>query len=108
MSLTIQEVMKNHEKAFISEKAEGVDAVLQFNFTGDQASDWSVTIKDKKCLVEEGTAEAPAMTLTCDAQDYIDVVTGKQDAMKAFMQGKLKLAGDLNFAMKLTSYFKMG
>jgi putative sterol carrier protein len=29
------------------------------------------------------------------------------DGMAAFMQGKLKLAGDLNLAMKLTSFFKM-
>jgi hypothetical protein len=28
--------------------------------------------------------------------------------MKGFMEGKLQLAGDLNLAMKLTSFFKMG
>jgi len=35
------------------------------------------------------------------------VLTGKADGMKYFMQGKLRLAGDLNLAMKLTSLFKM-
>jgi putative sterol carrier protein len=29
------------------------------------------------------------------------------DGMQAFMQGKLKLAGDMNLAMKLLSLFKM-
>jgi len=29
------------------------------------------------------------------------------DGMKAFMQGKLKLEGDLNLAMKLTQMFKI-
>ncbi len=29
------------------------------------------------------------------------------DGMVAFMQGKLKLAGDLNLAMKLTQMFKI-
>jgi len=108
MSLTISEVMQNHTKAFRPEKAGGVDAVIQFHFTGDQSGDWNLTIRDGKCLVEEGVVENPTMTLTSEGQDYIDVVTGAQDAMKAFMAGKLKLAGDLNLAMKLTQFFKMG
>ena len=105
--LTIKELMARMPGAFIPEKATGLEAVMQFIFTGDQESNWVVTIKDGKCTAEEGMAEEPRMTLTADGQDYIDVVTGKLDAMKAFMQGKVKLAGDLNIAMKLTSYFKM-
>ena len=108
MTLTIQEVMKNHEKAFRPEKAEGVDVVIQFNFTGEQASDWIVTLGDGKCVVKEGVAETPNMTLSTDAQDYIGIVTGQADPMKLFMAGKVKLKGDLNQAMKLTTYFKMG
>ena len=107
MALTIQEVMKNHEKAFMPEKAEGVDAVIQFHFTGDQSGDWTLAIKDQKCTIKEGTVDNSTMALTADGQDYIEVVTGKMDPMKAFMQGKLKLQGDLNLAMKFMNYFKM-
>jgi putative sterol carrier protein len=53
-------------------------------------------------------AENPNMTMTADSQEYKDVITGKMNGMTAFMQGKLKLAGDLNLAMKLPNYFKMG
>ena len=35
-------------------------------------------------------------------------VLGKEDGMKGFMMGKIKLSGDLNLAMKLTSFFKIG
>ena len=108
MPLTISDLMQKMPGAFLPEKAEGVDAILQFNFTGDQESNWIITIKDGACTAEQGMAENPSMTLTADGQDYIDIVTGKLDAMKAFMGGKLKLAGDLNFAMKLTSFWKLG
>jgi len=47
------------------------------------------------------------MTLTADAQDFKDVLLGRANGMQYFMLGKLKLAGDLNLAMKLTSMFKM-
>jgi putative sterol carrier protein len=47
------------------------------------------------------------MTMTADAREFRDILLGKMDGMMAFMQGKLQLAGDLNLAMKLTSFFKM-
>ena len=106
--ISVQELVKNHEKAFKPEVAEGVEAVIQYHLTGDEGGDWIINIKDGKCTVDEGTAENPTMTLTADAHDFKDVLTGKADGMQYFMQGKLKLSGDLNLAMKLTTFFKMG
>ena len=94
-------------KAFKPDKAIGVESVIQYHLTGEEAGDWIITIKDGACSVEEGVAESPNMTLTADSEDYKNVILGKIDGMQAFMQGKLKLAGDLNLAMKLTSFFKL-
>jgi putative sterol carrier protein len=105
--LTVKEMVQNHEKAFMPEKAVGVNAVVQYHLTGDEGGDWIITIQDGKCSVAEGVAEKPTVTLTAEAQDLKDVLTGKTNGMSYFMQGKLKLAGDLNLAMKLTSFFKM-
>jgi putative sterol carrier protein len=106
--LSINQLMHSMPKAFKPEKAEGVDKVIQYHLTGAEAGDWIVTIKDGECQVVEGQAENPDLTLTADSQDYKDVILGRSNAMQAFMQGKLKLAGDLNTAMKLPDYFKMG
>jgi putative sterol carrier protein len=105
--LTVKEMVQNHEKAFMPEKAVGVNAVVQYHLTGDEGGDWIITIQDGKCSVAEGVAEKPTVTLTAEALDLKDVLTGKANGMSYFMQGKLKLAGDLNLAMKLTSFFKM-
>jgi len=105
---TVKELVFNHEKAFLPEKAVGVNAVIQYKLTGDQAGDYIVMIADGTCKVEEGEAENPTMTLTADGEFFRDVLLGKEDGMKGFMMGKIKLAGDLNLAMKLTSFFKMG
>jgi putative sterol carrier protein len=93
--------------AFLPEKAVGLDAVIQFKFTGGEAGDWYAAIKDGKVQVSQGVHESPRMTLTADSSDYIKIFTGEIDGMKAFMEGKLKLAGDLNLAMKLTQMFKI-
>lgn len=106
--LTVSDLMSRMPRAFKPENAEGVNTVLQYHLTGEEGGDWIVTIKDGVCQVVEGVAEEPNMTLTADAQDYKDVILGNTNAMQAFMQGKLKLAGDLNLAMKLPTFFKMG
>ena len=64
-------------------------------------------IKDDKVETVEGVHDDPTMTMTADSADYIGIFTGEVDGMAAFMQGKLKLAGDLNLAMKLTQMFKV-
>ena len=105
--ITVKQMVFNHEKAFQPEVAEGIEAVIQYKLTGEEAGDYIITIKDDKCTVAEGIADNPTMTLTANAQDFGDVLLGKANGMQYFMQGKLKLSGDLNLAMKLTSFFKM-
>ena len=107
MPLTVEQLMEKMPGAFIPEKAQGVDATLQFNFTGAEAGLWNVTIKDGKVNVARGTHPSPKMTLTADSADYVKIFTGELDGMQAFMQGKIKLAGDLNLAMKLMQMFKI-
>ena len=107
MALTVAELMEKMPGAFIPEKAQGVDSVIQFRFTGAEPGDWFAVIKDEKVAVERGTHSSPKMTLTADSQDYVKIFTGELDGMQAFMQGKIKLAGDLNLAMKLMQIFKI-
>ncbi|MEW6286327.1 MAG: SCP2 sterol-binding domain-containing protein [Chloroflexota bacterium] len=107
MPLTVAQLMEKMPGAFIPEKAVGLDAVIQFKFTGAEAGEWYAVIKDGKVTVEKGAHPSPKMTLTADSGDYVKIFTGELDGMQAFMQGKLKLAGDLNLAMKLTQMFKI-
>jgi len=83
-----------------------MNAVIQFNLTGDGGGNYYVTIKDGTCTVSEGTHQSPNMTMTMAAQDYVDMITGKLNGQMAFMSGKLKIAGDMGLAMKMQSLFK--
>lgn len=106
--VTVKKMIDNHPKYFQPDLAEGLDVVIQYVLTGEEAGDYIITIKDGVCTTAIGLAEKPNMTLTADSQDFKDVLLGKVNGMQYFMMGKLKLAGDLNLAMKLTQIFKMG
>jgi len=100
--------MEKMPGAFLPEKAQGVNAVVHFKFTGEEAGEWNASIADGKCAVAPGApTKQAAMTLTADSSDYIKIFTGELDGMSAFMQGKIKLGGDLNLAMKLMQMFKI-
>ena len=108
MPLTIAQLMEKMPGAFVPEKATGVDAVIHFKFTGAEAGEWNAVIREGKCEVAQGIPrKQPTMTLTADSADYIQIFTGELDGMQAFMQGKIKLGGDLNLAMKLMQMFKI-
>jgi len=108
MSLTISELMEKMPGALIPEKAIGLDAVVHFKFTGAEPGEWCAVINEGKCIVVQGIPNSkPTMTLAADSADYVKIFTGELDGMQAFMQGKIKLAGDLNLAMKLLQIFKI-
>jgi len=104
--LTIKDFMSKLTAAFIPEKAVGVDASIQLKLTGAQAGDWFVTIKDGKCSTGEGAVASPKLTVSVDSEDFIKIFSGKMDGMQAFMQGKLRLTGDMSLAMKMMGLFK--
>ena len=62
MALTVSELMEKMPGAFIPEKAQGVDAVIQFKFTGAEAGEWNATIKEGK--VDVSRRDIPASSRT--------------------------------------------
>ena len=108
MPLTVSQLMEKMPGAFLPEKAPGVNATIHFKFTGEEAGEWNAKIADGKVAVAQGAPDGePTMTLTADSGDYVKLFTGELDGMQAFMQGKLKLGGDLNLAMKMMQMFKI-
>ncbi|HEX2622948.1 MAG TPA: SCP2 sterol-binding domain-containing protein [Phototrophicaceae bacterium] len=92
---------------FVPEKAEGVNAVIQFDLSGDSGGTYWVKIEDGKCTSGAGQAENPRMTIKASAEDYMNVATGKANVMQSFMMGKIKVQGDMGFAMKMAGMFGM-
>ena len=105
--LTVSEFIARMATAFVPEKAAGIDATIQLKLTGAQPGEWFIEIKDNQCTVNKGTANAAKLTVSADGADLIKIFSGQLDGMQAFMQGKLRIAGDMNLALKLLNLFKM-
>lgn len=104
---SIQEIFENIDEGFNPDKAEGVDAIFQFDLTGEGGGRYWIKVANKTAEVEEGTHPEPTLTVTAEASDYLAMVNGELNAMMAFMQGKVKVKGDMGLAMKLQAMFGM-
>ena len=104
---SIPELMDSIPSYFVPEKANGIDAIIQFHLTGDEGGDWIVKIQNQTCSVNKGIAVDPKLSFTAEAQDCLDILSGKLDGLKAYMVGKLKLKGDMGLAMRIAGFFRM-
>lgn len=89
----------------IPEKAEGINAIIQFDLSGDNGGLYWLRIADGKAEAGEGAAENPKMTLKAAADDFYNVVNGQLNPTQAVFTGKLKIEGDMSLAMKFTTMF---
>ena len=88
--------------------AGGAAAVVQFYFTGEHSADWHLELEGAVCRTSPGVHDDPTVTLTVDSDDFMALLSGELQPMPAFMQGKLKLSGDVGLAMKLPGLFRRG
>ena len=99
-------VIERMPEALIPEKAGSTNATIQFDLSGDQGGKWWVKIHDGKAESGKGETDNPTLTLIADAKDYVKISLGQLDGTAAFMQGKLKIKGDMGLASKMPTMFR--
>ena len=102
----LDRVFQGMEDRFLPEKADGVDAVVQFTIT-DEGTEFPYTIEisNGSCKVSEGAATDPKVTITTDVVSFANMIAGQAEGTQLFMTGKLRAAGDLMFATRMMTFF---
>uniref|UniRef100_A0A8C8R943 Peroxisomal multifunctional enzyme type 2 n=1 Tax=Pelusios castaneus TaxID=367368 RepID=A0A8C8R943_9SAUR len=86
-----------------------VNAIFQWDIIkdGETATQWTIDLKNGSGEMYQGPARGSAdTTFTLSDQDFMDVVLGKINPLKAFLSGKLKVKGNLMLTQKLEMILK--
>jgi len=78
-----------------------IDAVYQFNVTGDNGGNWTVDLRGS--AVSAGTHDGADCTIGITDEDLIALVQGETSGPQLFMGGRITIEGDMSLAMRLQS-----
>jgi putative sterol carrier protein len=107
LDTTLDQIFQGMQDAFAPEKAAGVNSALQYDIETDEGTKtYSVQIADGTCKTAQGPATDPRLTLKLALVDFVRLIFGQADGTQLFMTGKMKLSGDMMFAMQMQGMFK--
>ena len=106
----LHEIFDRMREHFEPERAEGVDGVVDWRICGRADGDcdlYHMVIRDGHVDIREWDEEEPKVTLTVDPVSFLKLVSGNARGSSLMLRGKLKPKGDLAFARRLESLFRL-
>lgn len=103
MASTVAEIFQEIPQRFDSNAWGSEDAVLVFDIEGEGGGKWTAAIKGGALTVTDGAIDGADMTMFTTSEDMLAIVNGELNAVSAFMQGKVRVDGNMSLAMKLQS-----
>ena len=82
-----------------------VNAVYQFNVLGDDGGTWVVDLKNGAGDVWAGQHDDADCIISMNRDVFLSLATGKINPLNAFMQGRIRVQGDIMMATRLQSLF---
>jgi putative sterol carrier protein len=96
------------KRIFRAESTTNIDAVIQFVLTGEGGVEFFAVIRDQMMTLEVGHPPSSKVKMSMPAGDFLDMLAGNLSTTDAFTSGKLRVSGNLIYAMKLATVFQFG
>ena len=98
--MTYEEVVKEAQKIAAKGDASGIKEHLavQYNITGEGEGAFYMEVKDGRIDVQPYDYNDRDILVTADARTILDMMSGKLDAVKAYLTHKITAEGELGKA----------
>ena len=78
-----------------------INAVYEFQITGENGGTWVIDTKSNPPQVKSGSSGQADCTITMKDEHFLAMINGEMNPQMAFMTGKLKVTGNMGLALKL-------
>jgi len=102
---TVVEALESLPQSVDPQKLAGMTAITHFQLSGANAGDWTVSVDDGRLSVTQGVPPSADITLMVASEDLLAMFNGNLNPVSAFMQGRIKVEGDMMQVMRLQALF---
>lgn len=99
----VAQSMRDLPGRFLPERADRVTRRYLLMIDGCQA--WTVVVHGGRCLVWPTASPTADAALMVDAPTWLRIAFGETTGIEAFFEGKLRVSGDLNEALRMETLF---
>jgi putative sterol carrier protein len=105
----VSEVFRRMPERVNQATAGAVEAVIAWTITreGGEPDRYVVKVDKGSVTVEQGTVDAPRVSLELSPVTFLRLVTGNENPVTAFMSGQIAITGDLMFAATVQTLFEI-
>jgi len=86
-------------------EAQGLEAEIQFDLSGEGGGKMVLSISEDQCRFREGEVPSPALTIRSPGDIWMKMARGEIDRPKALMEGLYRVEGDMNLLMMMDKLF---
>jgi len=104
--LTLKQLFEGMVQSFRPEEAKGLDTVIQYDISGECGGKFHMVIREQRCILREGEADDPRITISASKDDWYAIAKGELDGPSAFLTGRLRAQGNMNELMRMQSLFR--
>ena len=106
--LTPEQLVKLVSGVLNESLVKEIGGMYQFNIVGEKGGTWYLDLRSGHGRIHsEKPLDDPDVMLTMSVEDMQQIFYGQTTAFDAYMQGTLKVDGDLRMAMSLEAIVKM-
>lgn len=106
LDMVLKEIFTGMQERFLPEKTQGVASVVQYDIQSDDGvKTWHARYSPEGATTGEGPADSPRLTLQIGLVDFVRLIFGQAQGPQLFMSGKLRMQGDMMFAMQMEGFF---
>ena len=102
--MTAREIVLGLPTRLKAEEAAGQTGVFQFVLEGETGGEFTVSVADGKCDVQEGLHGEADCVISSSATDFEDAEEGRVNRQMAVMMGKIKIT-NLGAMLKFIGMF---
>ena len=105
---SVQEYFDTLPTRFVQSASKGINAIFQFEISGDGGGTWHVIVNDGSLDIQQGAHAKPTARIMSKAKDYVKIANGDMNGLRAVMTRKMKIDGNLVIARKMQHMFPTG